>query len=101
MNTLREILPVILKREGTSFVAFFPTLPGTNEFDCTCYARIGQRGSADINYARSRRPASSEDAAGLLSELRGIYETGEDAVNLKIVRRFTSKHFEARKAALR
>lgn len=88
--------PVIFKREGNDIVAIFPTLPGTNEFDMTCYAHIGRHSSCAANYASSLKPAKPEEFAVLHAELVRI---GYD--DLQIVRKVTQKHFAARREAMK
>lgn len=102
-----EKLPVVFKMEGRGRdktpVAIFPTLPGTNEYDCTCYAHIGQHSSCDIGYAASLKPAKPAEYADLLRELRWIYSNAADnPVELVIKRKVgTSAYLEARKAAMK
>lgn len=52
-----------------------------------CYARIGQHSECSPAWYYSTRTATPAQYASLLTELRGIYETGRDAVQLKVVRR--------------
>lgn len=91
---------VIFKLEGkgkdASPVAFFPEDPATHPgYLCSCYAHTGQHGSADTNYAAKLKPATPEQYAPLLWELRQIgYE------NLKPVRKFLRSHLETRKNKL-
>lgn len=91
---------VIFKMEGkgkdASPIAFFPEDPGTHSpYTCTCYAHLGQHGSADTGYAAKLKPATPEQYAPLLRELESIgYE------NLKPVRKFLRSHLETRKSKL-
>lgn len=92
---------VIFKMEGkgkdAAPVAFFPEEPAVayNPYPCTCYAHLGQHGSADTGYAAKLKPATLEQYAPLLWELRQIgYE------NLKPVRKFLRSHLETRKNKL-
>ena len=107
MTTKPESLPVIFRMESTgrgtaSPLAIFPTLPGTSDPNsATCYAHIGQHGTLDRGYAASCRLATPEEYAPLLAELRRIYETGDDAVSLQIVKRWTRHHDAARIKELR
>jgi hypothetical protein len=105
-----ETLPVIFRADRSGdfkghVTAVFPTLPGTsNPWTFTCYAHIGQHGSADKGWYVTTRAATPEESADLLRELRGIYETphaDEEPVTLRPVRRFTDQHDKARRAALR
>jgi hypothetical protein len=82
--------------------AVFPTEPATPDpYTATCYAHIGQHSGCRRAWYRTTEPATPEQYADLLAELRRIYETGPDAVRLKIVKRWTQRHDEARRAALR
>lgn len=74
------------KRKGRNVVAFFP-YSGANRGRIVCYAHIGQHAEADHTYLAKTKPATDADAADLLRELRGIYETGDDAVRLVVKRR--------------
>jgi hypothetical protein len=75
--------------------AVFPTLPSDYAGRYfTVYAHLGQHGSGSAEWLRSTRPATDAEAADLLAELRGIYETGPDAVRLVQVKRRTAKHRE-------
>ena len=105
----RPALPVIFRtpRRGPfagQVTAYFPTLPGSPSFStCTCYAHVGQHGVAAFGYYQLERLATSAEYAGLLAELRGIYERDgdPDAVTLKVCSRWTRHHDDARRAALR
>jgi hypothetical protein len=51
--------------------AIFPALAGTNDtWTCTCYAHLGQHSYASLDYIRATRPATPEQFAPLLAELR-------------------------------
>lgn len=91
---------VIFKIEGKGTdaapVAFFPEDPATSPgYLCTCYAHIGQHGSADTSYAAALKPATPEQYAPLLRELESIGYT-----DLKPVRKFTARHLATRKAKI-
>lgn len=92
MPDTNDIVDVIFKKEGADIVAIFPSLPGTCRFDVTCYAHVGQHGSADIGYVRGLRPASPTDYADLKQEL----EAAPYNYRLRVVRRITQKHAIAR-----
>lgn len=90
MNTLR----VIFRAEKSGeVVAVFPDTQGRSDPNrrganrLTCYAHIGQHGDASVGWYRTTRPASPDEYAHLLAELRGIYETGPAAVKLLVVKR--------------
>lgn len=92
--------PVIFKMEdhgaGASPVAFFPTAPWSlNPHECTCYAHVGQHSAASVDYAASLKPATEEQYAPLLRELKG-----RGYSDLRIVRRFTAKHLTTRRATI-
>ena len=66
----------------------------------TCYAHIGQHGSAQMSHVLSKtRPAKPNEYAELHNELKGIYERPlhkEDAVyTLRIIKRRSYKHVQA------
>lgn len=92
-----QTLPVIFRMESTGPgkkrpFAIFPTLQGTGRFDATCYDQVGQHGTVCKGYYSSCRLAKPEEYESLFAELRSIYETGEDAVKLVIVQRWTRHH---------
>lgn len=89
--------PVIFKLEDGKPLAVFPALPwSVNTADeCACYAHLGQHSACAISYASSLPPATPEQYAPLLAELKG---QGYD--NLKIVRRFTQRHYADRRVVL-
>lgn len=92
-----DIDDVIFKLEGKDVVAVFPAIPGTNAYDCACFAHLGQHGSAAIGYASSLKPATPAQYAELKAELERVpYE-----YKLRVTRRFTSRHLAARKAVMR
>jgi hypothetical protein len=83
-----EALPVAFIIDSVDEVtAIFPTLCGSSPFNVTCYAHIGQHGTASIEWANARthRKADRAERNSLYHELRGIYEYGTDRVNLYIV----------------
>ena len=93
-------LKVIFRLNSDNQVeAFFPEVPGTNDpVTMSCYARIGQHGTAHSDYAKNcTHPALVSDYASLLRELRGIYETGPDAVKLVVAKRFTLGDYQKRR----
>ncbi len=97
-------LPILFRAERSGphkgyVTAVFPTLPGTNAYDFTCYAHLGQHGSARLEWYGTTRPATPAEYADLLRELRGIYETGDDACKLVIRQRFPANATALRRAA--
>ena len=76
--------------------AVFPILPGTNDSrTMQGYAHVGQHCTVSEDYARGARPATEEEYAPLLAELKRI---GYD--NLVIVEKITAWHRSQRIAAL-
>lgn len=69
-----EPVPVLFRVEGEGTpVAFFPTLPGTNDpWTVTTYAALGQHSSAAKSYYRDTRPATVDEAAPLKRELESL-----------------------------
>ena len=74
-------------------VAVFPDAEGRSDPNrrgasrLNCYAHVGQHGDASAGWYRTTRPATEVEYAPLLAELRGIYETGPDAVRLVVSKR--------------
>lgn len=67
--------------------AVFPDLYGWHGH-LSCYSAIGQHSAACEHWYQNRtRPATEAEYAPLLAELRSIYETGPDAVNLVVSKR--------------
>lgn len=92
-----ETLPVIFRKmrgkqyESDGVTAVFPTLAwdiAGNQI--TVYAHIGQHGGASYGWYWSTRAARPDEYQDLLRELRGIYESGPDAVKLEVRQRMTS-----------
>lgn len=74
-----EKLPVIFRAEKSGdhkgeVTAVFPTVD-EGRGNVMCYAHIGQHGAASYDWYRTTRPATAEEYADLLAELRGIYTT--------------------------
>lgn len=93
-----EKLPILFRKESDdSITAVFPTIPGSPGM-MSCYAHLGQHSSCSLVWYRGTRPARPEEYADLLTELRRIYEQGDDPVELQIVKRITQAHREARRA---
>jgi hypothetical protein len=82
--------------------AVFPSQRGTHNTDTAMsYAHIGQHGVCSRDwYTGCTRAATPEEYAPLLAELRRIYETGPDAVKLRVVKRWTARHDRERMEAL-
>jgi len=74
---------VFVVLEDSDVVAIFPEEKERNGL-LTCYAHIGQHGSAAPECLRAREATLSEGVS-LLAELRGIYESAEDFVPLEVI----------------
>jgi hypothetical protein len=86
-----DTLPVIFRKYQGEITAYFPTDKWNKSGDITCYAHVGQHGGASPIWLSKGKRATETDYAPLLAELRGIYETGEDAVTLKVYKRAVGK----------
>lgn len=89
-----ERLNVIFRAERSGpykgeVTAVFPSIPSDYHGGTLCYAHIGQHGGCSDGWYRKTRLATPEEYGPLLSELRGIYETGDDAVRLVVRTRRT------------
>ena len=91
--------PVIFRKdkEDGEILAVFPDQPGTPAPDSMlCYAHVGQHSHCTEGYVWKRtRPASEEEAADLLRELRGLRPLPYD--DLVIRQRISRKDYETRK----
>lgn len=104
-------IPVIFRIDKSirdrMVTAVFPTVPA-DYFgrQVTIYQRIGQHGGASWEwyYRASHRPATPDEYAGLLDELRSIYNSPNDEpdeqIDLTPVRRITRAHRTAYDNAL-
>lgn len=90
-----------ITRKVDNVTAVFPSLPATRDpLQMLCYAHIGQHGAAHRDWVRyNTRPATPDEYAPLLRELREIYER-TDPVRLRVVKKRTRTHDKARLAAL-
>jgi hypothetical protein len=76
--------------------AWFPGLPGTDVFDMTVYAHVGQHSTGDPQYMRTKtRPAKRSEYAALKREL----ESPPFNYKLRVVQKATAKHARQRRAA--
>lgn len=90
-------IPVIYRTfPSGEVIALFPTLAATcwDPWQCTAYMHTGQHGSADPLLVHDTRPATPDEIAPLQAELERI------GYALRPVKRFTMKHYQARKAEL-
>lgn len=97
MNKDTEKTKVIFRvdKEDNQVIAVFPELAGTNSYwqNCACYTHVGQHSSCHVDYARLfTRPAKPSEFKALQEELEFL------GYNLQIVKRFTKKDLESRKA---
>jgi len=95
-------LPIIFRAERSGdfkgdVTAVFPTEPGTNQFDFTVYAHVGQHGAGCSEWYRGTRAAKPAEYAPLLRELTGIYDDCE----LQVRSRFPSDAYAQRCAAMK
>lgn len=89
-----ENLNVIFRAERSGpykgeITAVFPSIPSDYHGGTLCYSHIGQHGGCNDGWYRATRPATPDEYGSLLSELRGIYESGEDPVRLIVRKRKT------------
>lgn len=103
---MSERLDVIFRRErrkepegrAAEITAVFPSECGTDEYDMTCYAHVGQHSSCSRGWYNKTRAAKPEEYVDLLTELRGIYYP---EYTLRVVHRMTQKHANERRAQMR
>lgn len=101
MSDEPEVLDVIFRRDrkkDPEITAVFPSLCGTNEYDMSCYAHIGQHGSCGMRWYHTTRAATPSQYADLLVELRQIYAP---EYVLRVRHRINPKHREQRKVEMR
>ena len=87
-------LNVIFRVERCGNVmAVFPSVPADYHGAILCYAHVGQHSGCSDSYYRTTKPATPEQYASLLAELRGIYENEHygEPVNLVVRKCRTSK----------
>jgi hypothetical protein len=111
MSAPVESLPVIFRAERSGdfrgqVTAVFPTLPSdTAGRQMTCYAHVGQHSGCSVDWYQGTRPATEEEAAPLLAELRGIYEKslapGDPIYSLQVCKRIIAEHRRAFRLAMR
>lgn len=76
--TKNKPIPVIFRVYRGEITAYFPTLAWSHSGGITCYAHVGQHGEASRACLSEGRPATEEEAAPLMRELRGIYGRDPD-----------------------
>lgn len=89
---MTERTPVLFRKFEGEVTAVFPTIPGDNDpLTMTCYAHIGQHGSAHEAWVRQAKPAVPTEYADLLEELQSIGYS-----NLVIRKRLSRRDRQAR-----
>jgi hypothetical protein len=83
----------VWKGDDSDVFALFPELPADNAGNlCTSYQHIGQHSGADYHGCiGNSRPATAEEAAPLLEELRRI------GYNPRVIRRANYRHHQTRR----
>ena len=82
MNKDKQKTEVIFRKFKGEILALFPHIIWDYSGDVTCYAHLGQHGSADYKYVISNsKPINKPEGRGLYSELESI------GYNLKPVKR--------------
>ena len=71
---------------GGEVTAVFPDVPNRAGL-MDCYSHIGQHSGCSLGWYRTTRPATLDEYAPLLAELRLTYETGPDAMRLVVCKR--------------
>lgn len=92
-----EKLDVLFRVSRGEVTAVFPSECGTDQYDMTCYAHVGQHGSCSRAWYNTTRKAKPEQYASLLAELRGIYAPEYELV---VKSRMTRAHAKAREAQM-
>lgn len=68
------IYEVIFRHHSGETFAVFPAEAQDIYGNMLCYAHIGQHGTCSDEYYRESRPATDEEIAPLLAELKRVYE---------------------------
>jgi hypothetical protein len=78
-------------------IALFPGIAGTNDVrgDCSSYMHVGQHSAASVFLASDTKPATPAQYAPLARELTGL------GYKLRVVAKFTPKHYTQRAAQVR
>jgi hypothetical protein len=97
--------PVLFRRyKDGEIVALFPAEPAdVNGLYVSCYAHVGQHGSADLHGTIAEtRPAKPAEYADLEAELRD-YGSADDKpyADLKVYKRATAQHRDMFNSAMR
>jgi hypothetical protein len=97
---MSEMLDVIFRadrKKNPEVTAVFPSECGTDEYDMTCYAHVGQHGSCHRGWYNKTRRALPAEYASLLAELRDIYAP---EYTLRVVRKMQQRHAKQRRAQM-
>lgn len=94
-----EAIPVVLRRwrDTNDLIALFLDQPADYQgWFVDSYMHVGQHAAADYHgVVQATKPASPDEAADLIRELERI------GYRLKVIRRASWKHHEARRTAAR
>lgn len=83
MEKVKVLFRKVKVGQANDVVAFFPELPA--KYGCImCYSHIGQHSEASLDYYNQTKKASETEYAGLLQELRRIYDDVELVVRQKL-----------------
>ncbi len=94
--TAPEKLDVLFRADRKKdpwITAVFPSECGTNRYDMTCYAHVGQHSTCDQGWYNTTRKAKPAEYAALLAELRQIYAPEYELV---VKQKITPQHRAAR-----
>lgn len=81
-----ETLPVIFRTfPDGDVIAIFPTQEEWRPYRVASYQHGGQHGAVDRGIIDRTRPATEDEYAPLLAELRGIYERPDDPERVELV----------------
>ena len=83
-----QTLDVMFRKQRGEITAVFPSQQASRNGNLMCYAHLGQHSSCQVEWLRSTVPATPDDYADLLRELRGIY----DGIELRVVKRRARAH---------
>lgn len=62
---------ILAFRSGGDVIALFPEIPATpSPLHCLSYQTAGQHGAASIDLSHCTRPATTEESAAMIEELR-------------------------------
>jgi len=92
-GTVTVLLRATGPKRSPEVTAVFPCDPADRGGDMmTCYAHVGQHSGCSLQWYRTTRPATKEEAAPLLAELRSIGYT-----KLRVVQRISDEMHEVRR----